>query len=206
MEGPPPSPPARASWSTRAWAHLCSFPLLQEGLRSHPIVMRMEVACSTCLPWKHPPQSCSSKCPFRCWEYLSQDKWIKSWQPAIKKHLVPVFTSLCLSPETLHCQERHQLEWPEVKCTWKICEIAFFWMAFLLWYNFLLYKLNDDIQTAALNFLDTRIITIKKCRVPDTFWKVDYFLSLSEEHKVIVICLLMVQVRTWLAFEYSQQI
>ena len=132
-KAPLPPPPARASWSTRAWAHLCSFPLLQEGLRSHPIVMRMEVACSTCLPWKHPPQSCSSKCPFRCWEYLSQDKWIKSWQPAIKKHLVPVFTSLCLSPETLHCQERHQLEWPEVKCTWKICEIAFFWMAFLLW-------------------------------------------------------------------------
>lgn len=127
----PPASTAIASWSTRTWVHLCSFPLLREGLRSHPIVMRMEVACNTRMPWKHPPRSCSSKCPFRCWEYLSQNKWIKSWQPAIKKHLVPVFTSLCLSPETLHCQERHQLEWPEVKSTWKICEIASFWMAFL---------------------------------------------------------------------------
>lgn len=127
----PPASTAIASWSTRTWVHLRSFPLLREGLWSHPIVMRMEVARSTCMPWKHPPGSCSSKCPFRCWEYLSQNKWIKSWQPAIKKHLVPVFTSLCLSPETLHCQERHQLEWPDVKSTWKICEITSFWMAFL---------------------------------------------------------------------------
>lgn len=83
-----------ASWSPRAWVHLHSRLLFQEGLSLPHVTMSVEVACSTFPPWKHPPRSCSSKCSFRRWGYLSQDNWIKSWQPAIKKHLPPVFTSL----------------------------------------------------------------------------------------------------------------
>lgn len=65
---------------------------------------------ATVLSWKHLPCGCSSKCTFRRGGYLSRDNWIKSWQPAIKKRFLPVFASLCLLPETLHCQEHHQLE------------------------------------------------------------------------------------------------
>lgn len=55
----------------------------------------------------------------------------------------------------------------------RFMKFTFFWHGNLC-YDRIYFSgsLNNDIQTAALNCLDTRIITIKKCRVPASFRKV----------------------------------